>query len=489
MLEQGAAMATISSVGLGSGIDVNSIVTQLVAIEKMPITALAIKATKIGNQVSALSQIKAQFAALGDVATRISSTGAWSARTAVSSNPSAATITATGVAVASKFTLDVDALASQQVTASAGLAVGFKPGAGTLQVQLGAWSAAGSHFTAGAADAVPVTIGAADGLSVIASKINSAKAGVVASVFNDGVNDRLVLTSKLTGAASGFRIQSDDAALASLVFDPELSPSKGMAASNVAAQYGQDAKARINGIPVTSSTNTLSSNMTGVSISLLATTTVGYGTGAAIKAPLVMSISEDVTPAVRNITDFVTAFNALSKNLADLTKYDAANKSAALFQGDSGIAGLQAVLRSMAGSSSLGATSQRLSDIGIERQLDGSLSISTAKLSVSANNGTQLQQLFTQDNNDPASNGFALKFKDLSSGVLSTRGSISTRLTAFNNELVRNTVSQTKVTAQATLFEARLRKQYSALDSQMANLNALNAYVTQQVTTWNKSTA
>jgi flagellar hook-associated protein 2 len=55
--------------------------------------------------------------------------------------------------------------------------------------------------------------------------------------------------------------------------------------------------------------------------------------------------------------------------------------------------------------------------------------------------------------------------------------------------LVRNTVSQTKVTAQATLFEARLRKQYSALDSQMANLNALNAYVTQQVTTWNKSTA
>lgn len=482
-------MATISSVGLGSGIDVNSIVTQLVAIEKMPIAALTTKATKIGNQVSALSQIKAQFAALGDVATRISAPSAWSARTAVSSNPSAATITATGVAVASKFTLDVDALASQQVTASVGLATGEKPGAGTLSVQLGAWSAGGGLFTAGAADAVTVSIDAADSLNVIASKINSAKAGVVATVFNDGANDRLVLTSKLTGEVSGFRVQSADATMASLVFDPEASPLTGMAASDVAAQYGQNAKARINGIPVTSSTNTLSSNMTGVSISLLATTTVGYGTSAAVKAPLVMSISEDVTPAVRNITDFVAAFNALSQNLSDLTKYDAANKSAALFQGDSGIAGLQNVLRSMAGSSSLGASKQRLSDIGIERQLNGSLTISTAKLSVSANNGTQLQQLFTQDNNDLSSNGFALKFKDLSSGVLSTRGSISTRLTAFNNELVRNTVSQTKVTAQATLFEARLRKQYSALDSQMANLNALNAYVTQQVTTWNKSTA
>ena len=325
-------MATISSVGLGSGIDVNSIVTQLVAIEKMPITALANKATKIGNQVSALSQIKAQFAALGDVATRISSPSAWSARTAVSSNPSAATITATGVAVASKFTLDVDALASQQVTASAGLAAGVKPGAGTLQLQLGTWSTAGSHFTAGAAAAVPVTIDAADSLSVIASKINSAKAGVVASVFNDGANDRLVFTSKLTGEASGFRIQSDDAALASLVFDPELSPTKGMAVSDAPTQYGQDAKARINGIPVTSSTNTLSSNMTGVSISLLVTTTVGYGTTTAVKAPLVMYISEDVTPAVRNVTDFVTAFNAqrpptTEDALAALTRTIATSKT------------------------------------------------------------------------------------------------------------------------------------------------------------------
>ncbi len=482
-------MATISSVGLGSGIDVNSIVTQLVAIEKMPITSLATKATKIGNQVSALSQIKTQFAALGDVATRISSPSAWSARNAASSNTSAATITATGVAVAGKFTLDVDALASQQVAVSVGVATGTKLGAGTLQVQLGTWSAAGSHFTAVAADAVVVTIDAADSLSVIASKINSAKTGVVASVFNDGVNDRLVLTSKLTGEASGFRVQSAESALGSLVFDPELSPTKGMAASDAPVQYAQDAKARINGIPVKSATNTLSANMTGVSINLLATTTVGYGSSAPVRASLAMSISEDVTPAVKNITDFVAAFNTLSQNLADLTKYDSANKTAALFQGDSSIAGLQNVLRSMAGSFSLGASSQRLSDIGIERQLNGSLTISTAKLSVSANNGTQLQQLFTQDNNDPLTNGFALKFKDLSAGVLATRGSISTRLTAFNNELVRNTESQTKVTAHATLFEARLRKQYSALDSQMANLNALNAYVTQQVTTWNKSTA
>jgi flagellar hook-associated protein 2 len=127
--------------------------------------------------------------------------------------------------------------------------------------------------------------------------------------------------------------------------------------------------------------------------------------------------------------------------------------------------------------------------VGLERQLDGSLNINTAKLSTAANNGTTLQQLFTNNNNDPLTNGFALKFRDFGKGVATSGGSVQTKAAALQKTLDLNTASQTKVKEHATLFEARLRKQYSALDAQMASLNALNAYVTQQVATWNKSTA
>jgi len=147
------------------------------------------------------------------------------------------------------------------------------------------------------------------------------------------------------------------------------------------------------------------------------------------------------------------------------------------------------VLRSMVGSSSLGATSQTLSDVGLQRQLDGSLTINTAKLSTAANNGTSLQQLFTNNNSNPLTNGFALKFKTLGQGVAASGGSVTNKATALQKALASNTAAQTKVNERATFVEARLRKQYSALDAQMAQLTALNSYVAQQVTLWNKSTA
>lgn len=482
-------MATISSTGIGSGLDVNSIVTQLVALEKTPLTNLKLKATDTQNQITAFGKIQSQFAALTDVATRISDASTWGARKASSSNSSAATITAAGTANATNFSLDVDQMAQQQSGSSPPISPGTLLGAGTLTLQLGAWSAGGAGFTAGTSASVNVDVLATDTISAIAAKINGANAGVVASVFNDGTNERLLLQSKNTGDAAGYRIQSSAPALADLVFDPENKPGVGMAGAGIPVQYGHDAKARINGLAVTSATNTLANNIPGVTVQLVATTTTGYGTPGEVKSTIGMAISEDVTPAVKNVSDFVTAYNTLSKSLSDLTKYDAATKTAGLFQGDSSVVGLQNILRSMLGSSSLGATSQHLSDVGIELQSDGSLTINTDKLSIAANNGPSLQQLFTNNNNDPLTNGFALKFRNLGRGVAASGGQVIGKAAALQKSLANNTAEQTKVNDRATLFETRLRKQYSALDAQMAKLNALNSYVTQQVATWNKSSA
>ena len=492
-------MATISSTGIGSGLDVTSILTQLVALEKQPLKTLELKATNIKAQVSAFGEVQSQFAALTDVASRIAAPGVWGARSASSSSTAAATITATATATATSFTLDVDQLATQQSVSSGQLTAGAAVGAGTLTLRLGTWTGAGASFTPAASSAdVAIDVTAADTVATIAAKINAASAGVVATAFNDGTNDRLLLRSKDTGVAAGFQLTAtetvDDSntstGLSRLAFTPaSVSGAYGMAGAGVPVQYGQDAKARINGLAVTSASNTLTGNIPGVTIKLAATTTTGYGTGSEVKAPVTMTISEDVTPAVKNVSDFVTAYNALNKSLTDLTKYVASTKAAGLFQGDSSVVGLQNILRNMLGSSSLGATSQRLSDVGLQTQLDGSLIIDTGKLSLAANNGTSLQQLFTNDNSNPLTNGFALKFKALGRGVLASGGQVANKANTLQGALDRNAKEQTKINDRATMVEARLKRQYTALDGQMGSLNALNAYVTQQVTLWNKNTA
>lgn len=100
-----------------------------------------------------------------------------------------------------------------------------------------------------------------------------------------------------------------------------------------------------------------------------------------------------------------------------------------------------------------------------------------------------MQQLFTNNNSNHLTNGFAIKFRDFGKGLAASGGSIPSKAKALQGVLDSNTKEQAKVNDRAAFFETRLRKQYSALDAQMAGLNALNAYVTQQVATWNKSTA
>lgn len=357
-------------------------------------------------------------------------------------------------------------------------------------------SAAVPTFTpaAGSAD-VNVSVSATDTVSTLAAKINAANAGVVAAAFFDGTSDRLQLVSKDTGANAGFRVQvsdtgdgnnTDNAGLSRMAYDPQTG-AFGMASSGIAAKYGSDARVRINGLAVTSKSNTLTDNLPGVTIDLKATTTTGYGTVSEVKSPVTMNVSEDVTLAVKNINEFVTAYNALNKNLTELTKYDATTKTASLFQADSSILGLQSVLRNMLGSVSTGSTYRRLADVGVERQLDGSLTMNTGKLSSAANNGTELQKLFTLDTGDNQTSGFALKIARLGSGLLSSGGAVTNKQHALQNVLDRNEKDQTKVNDRAAATEARLRKTYTALDAKMAGLNALSTYVSQQVTTWNKS--
>jgi len=470
---------TISSVGLGSGLPVASIVSQLVAIEKQPLQQLQTTAAKFQTQLSLYGTVKSQVSALGDAAALLAGASGWNTQKATSSNATAVGVTLGTTAASAALTVSVQQLAQAQSVTSAGVTSGAAAGAtGTLTLQLGTWT--GASFAPGASPGINVTVDAADTVSMIASKINSANAGVTATVLNDGKNDRLVVRSSSTGAAAGFNIAatSGNAALSTFEFTNSTATAP-TTAGMFMGQSGLDANLKINGVALTSATNNMTNVIPGVSLQLLQTTT----------AQVDITVANDLTVSQKNIQSFVDAYNSLNQTLANSTAYSAATKTGGPLQGDSTTLGLQSALRSMLGSSSAGSTFTRLSDVGLERQTDGSLKINQVKLTSAMQNMGNLQNLFTTNNSNPSTDGFGLKVRDFARAMVAFDGRVTNKSAALQGSITRNSKDQDRVSARAAVVEAQLNKQYSALDAQMATLNGLNSYVTAQLAQWNKSTA
>lgn len=472
---------TISSVGVGSGLNVTSIVSQLVAIEKLPLQQLQATAAKFQTQLSLYGTVKSQISALGDAAAVLAGASGWNTQKATSSNTAAVGVTVGATAASAALTVSVQQLAQAQATTSAGIAVGTAAGAtGSLSIQLGTWS--GATFAAGATAAVAVTVGATDTVSTIAGKINSANAGVTATVLSDGTNERLVVRSTSTGAAAGFSIAATDTggngAISTFGFTDSTATTPSTAGMFM-GQSGLDANLKINGVALTSATNNMTNVIPGVSLQLLQATT----------ASVDITVANDLTVAQKNIQSFVDAYNSLNQTLANSTTYSAATKTGGPLQGDSTTMGLQNALRSMLGSSSAGSTFTRLSDAGLERQTDGSLKINQVKLTSAMQNLGNLQNLFTTNNSNASTNGFGLKVRDFARAMVAFDGQVTNKSAALQGSITRNSKDQDRVTERASRVEAQLLKQYSALDAQMAQLNGLSSYVTAQLAQWNKPAA
>jgi flagellar hook-associated protein 2 len=243
-------------------------------------------------------------------------------------------------------------------------------------------------------------------------------------------------------------------------------------------QYGQNTLATVNGVDVSSTTNSLSGAIAGLTLQFNAVTTTSVN----------VQLSVDQTAINKNIQDLVTAYNALNTTLTDATKYDAVTKTAGILQGDATVVGLKNAMISLFGSSSAGSTFTRLSDAGLELQLGGGITVNNSKRTSALTDLDNLKKLFKADNGNASTNGFALKIKSFATGLLSTDGLVTAKSGALDAAVSRNTAEQDKVNAHVLVVGARLKKQYSALDAQMANLTALNNYVTQQVAQWNKKT-
>lgn len=478
-------MATLSSIGIGSGIDANSIVSQLVALERKPIEQLKTEADRIDARLSSFGRIQAALDTLRTTSRTLVDSGTWSAATVTSSDTTAVSATASAGATSGSYAVQVTALAAAQLNATAAVPGPTTTiGQGTLTIDVGRWADNLSGFTPKAgSSSVSITIGPGeDTLEKIRDKINgTAGVPVRASIVNDASGSRLVLQATATGADNGFRVQvsdddsvDDDASgLSRLAYDPPNN-----AAVSTRPQAGVNARATVNGLPVESATNTLSGVIDGVTLTL----------GKITSGTVDLGVARDTAAMRKSIDGFVTAYNDLVRLLRDQTRYDATTKAAGTLQGDRAAVGLLGQLRGvLSGSSTASSAFARASDIGLDVQTDGTIKTTGAKLDAALGQLPQLQAFFATATTSAASSGLAARLRGLADTVLGTEGTVSARQAGLRKLKASNVDRQDALEDRVAQTEKRLRAQYQQLDASMARLTSLQNYVSQQITNWNKA--
>ncbi|WP_119157493.1 flagellar filament capping protein FliD [Caldimonas tepidiphila] len=463
-------MAGISSPGIGSGLDVNTIVNQLMAVESRPLSLLAQQKSTLTTKFNAFSLLQSYVDNVRDNAAKLASPALWSQTTATSSDAGSVGASISGKPASGSYSIVVDRLAQSQVVTSDRNPAGASAtvGAGTLKIEVGTRQ--------------PVLIEIGDGedtLEGIRNKINATPAaGVTASIVNDTGGARLVLQGTGTGTANAFRVTAVDGdgaplagGLAALNFDPAQSPNDPRL-----ARKAQDALVRINGVEVVSTSNTLENTVDGLKLTL----------SKASSTPVEVSVAADTEGMKAALNGFIKAYNDLNTYLNKETRYDEASKKAGPLQGDAGARTLQSQLRTLlrepSGASSVFA---RLPDIGFDIQQNGSVQLNQGKLSAAMDKLGELARAFTHESaGTPASEGFGHRFRNLAASL--TEGLISSRNQSFRDAIRRNEQQQERVQDRLTLVHARLLKQYTALDTKISSLASLNSYVSQQMAALSK---
>jgi flagellar hook-associated protein 2 len=478
-------MATLSSIGIGSGLDANAIVSQLVALERRPIEQLQTEAGKLDARLSSFGRIQSALDGLRTASRSLTDSSTWRAATATSGDSTAVGVTASSGSSPGSYAIEVSALAASQMNATSALAsAGTTVGQGTLHIDVGSWSDDLSGFTPkDGSSTIDITIGPDDDtLEKIRDKINNTDGvGVRASIVNDASGSRLVLQSRTTGVENGFRVQvtdddgtgDDDSGLSRLAYDPENG-----AAVTLRSQPGTNAKATINNLLVESATNTMTNIIDGVTLKL----------GKVTTGKVDVTVGLDSAAMRKSVDTFVSSYNDLVKLLRDQTKYDAGSKSAGTLQGDRTAIGILGQVRSAMGAgSSASGTFGRLSDIGLSLQTDGTLKVDGSTLDGAISNIGEIQKFFATASESSSSSGLAYSIQKLTSNLLGVEGPITTRQEGLRRLKAFNQDRQDSLEDRVSQTEKRLRAQYQALDTNMARLTSLQNYVSQQITNWNKS--
>lgn len=367
-------MASISSLGVGSGLDLSGLVENLLAAERAPIeNSLNRQQAKLVSDLSGVGLMKASLAGFQSSLSGVSNAASFSTRTISNNNTDALTASTDNTAEAGSYNIDVNTLATSQSLASA--AYGSTTdivGTGTIQIRFGTITGPGfSSFAVNADKAIQnITVDATNNtLAGLKDTINDGDYGVTAAIVNDGSGFRLTLTSDDTGASNAMEISITDTGDANDTDASGLSALayNALATNSTETQAATDASISINGLAITSQTNTLTEVIEGVTLNLQETTT----------SSLKLTIAESTAQLKKSIRDVVEAYNEMIVNLNDLSSSGSSTTQAGILFGDASLRnftnGLFRVMTSPV--DGLDGDITALSSIGITTQADGTLAI------------------------------------------------------------------------------------------------------------------
>ena len=476
----------ISAAGVGSGLDVNGIITQLMNIERQPLAQLNARQKKFESQLSAYGQIKSALSTFQSAVNTLSSLDKFRVYSTKSTDETVLTAKASSNAAPASYQVEINQLAQQhKISASPVSSKSNVIGTGTLTIEFGTHDAAGGTFTPNVGK-TPLTItidSSSNTLEGIRDAINAANAGVGASIIYDGSGYRLVVSSNDSGIANSLKItavdddgnDTDTSGLSFLAYDP-------FAASGAGKNMTQLSEARnalltVDGIAVTHATNSVSGVIDGVTLNLIK---LNAGT------PATISVSRDTEAVKTAVNDFVKAYNDADKVLKDLTAYNDQTKKGATLQGDAVTRGIRNRLREIMAGSMEGNSFSVLSEIGVSFQLGGSLAVDASKLEKALDqNFEAVGNLFARKSDTASETGFGFRLDKYLDEVLSSDGSLNIRTDGINKSIKSIEQKEESLLARMEQIEARYRKQFAALDSIMSSMNTTSAFLTQQLASLN----
>lgn len=448
-------MATTSSLGIGTGVDLQSMLSSIITAERAPIKTLDTKIAAANNKISLYGTLKSKLDALQTAADTLQFPSRLSALTATSSDTAVVSATAAYTAAVGTYGLEVTQLSSAQKSFTVAYDAGTTFGPGDL------------NFTVGGVAATAISLtNSASTLQEVSSAINSAKIGVTATVITDSTGkQRMVLTGDKSGAGNDFSLTST------------VTPSGGQTSLasfdtttvGLKRTVAQDALMTIDGVEVKSSTNTFTS-VTGLTL-----TAVKLGTSN-------VTVQTDSTKITSAVQAFVDSYNAVVSMIKSNSGFNSTTNSGQAFTGDSTTRSVIDSLgnaRTTVPTELASSTLNTLSALGVTIQQTGLLKLDSTVLSSAIN--TSATDVVA------ALNAYGKSFSTEVTALLSSDGSVANRMSSLDSTVRRYKDSQAALEVRVALVEKRYRSQFTALDKLVSSMQTTSSYLTQQLAALQKS--
>jgi len=464
-------MASISTLGVGSGLDLSTILDNLTTAEKASLKPITTQQSAYTAKLSAYGTLSSALTAFQTANTALNSADLFSATTATSTSSTAFSATTSAGAIPGKYNISVTQLAQAQ-TLTSGIqtsnttALGSSDASRTLSIKLADGTSKDITLTSDQTS-----------LTGMRDAINGAGAGVSASIIKVADGEyRLSLTASKTGeanAVSSVTVTGDDTLQGIVGFDATKSDADNPLDLSVKAQ---DAELTVNNVAITSSTNTISDALEGITLNLSDVTSGNQS----------LTITQDSSKASTAISNFVDAYNNLLDQFNALTKYtavdtgsDAQDSSNGALLGDSTLRSIQTQIKSLLTNNTSSSTYKTLAQIGVTSDpTTGELTLDADKLKTElTKDPTGIKEMIVGDGK---TTGITTKLATNLTSWLSSTGSIQSAKDGVSKTLNTLTEQYNSTNTRINNLIARYKAQFTQLDVTMNSLNSTSDYLTQQ---------